>query len=210
MNARLSENAYNESRNPVHGNPTMLAETAERRPIWRMDAGRAAERIVGESPAWRNALKRATQVAATETTVCLHGESGTGKEVVARYVHGSRPAGADPSSRLLRGPPRPAARVQLFGSSAAPPAPSNSSLARSDWPPAACCFSTKCEMTFGPGEVAAGASGTRVHARRTRQSRRMCVVAAVIATCAAVAQEVRPIVPRECVRHPHPTAAPAA
>src|SRR6476620_4791534 len=52
-----------------------------------MDAGRVSEHIVGESPAWRNVLKRATQVAATETTVCLHGESGTGKEVVARHVH---------------------------------------------------------------------------------------------------------------------------
>jgi transcriptional regulator with PAS, ATPase and Fis domain len=87
MNAPLSDNAFNESRSPVLGNPTMLAETAERRPIGRMDAGRAAERIVGESLPWRNALKRATQVAATETTVCLYGESGTGKEVVARYVH---------------------------------------------------------------------------------------------------------------------------
>jgi two-component system response regulator FlrC len=32
-------------------------------------------------------LKKATQVAATETTVLLSGESGTGKEVVARFVH---------------------------------------------------------------------------------------------------------------------------
>jgi len=32
-------------------------------------------------------LKKATQVAATETTVLLTGESGTGKEVVARFVH---------------------------------------------------------------------------------------------------------------------------
>ena len=87
MNALLSENAVNESRSPVHRNPTMLPETAERRPTWRMDAGRASEHIVGESPAWRNVLKRATQVAAMETTVCLHGESGTGKEVVARHLH---------------------------------------------------------------------------------------------------------------------------
>jgi transcriptional regulator with PAS, ATPase and Fis domain len=87
MNAPLSDNAFNESRSPVQRNPTMLAETAERRPTWRMDAGRTSEHIVGESPAWRNVLKRATQVAATETTVCLHGESGTGKEVVARHLH---------------------------------------------------------------------------------------------------------------------------
>src|SRR5262245_59154494 len=36
-------------------------------------------------------LKRAGQVAATETTVCVHGESGTGKEVIARYIHSLSP-----------------------------------------------------------------------------------------------------------------------
>ena len=44
-------------------------------------------RVVGESAAWKDVLKKATQVAATETTVLLSGESGTGKEVIARFVH---------------------------------------------------------------------------------------------------------------------------
>ena len=44
-------------------------------------------RAVGESPAWQNVLRQATQVAPTDTTVLLYGESGTGKEVVARYLH---------------------------------------------------------------------------------------------------------------------------
>ena len=44
-------------------------------------------RVVGNAPAWRQALTQATQVAATETTVLLLGESGTGKEVVARFIH---------------------------------------------------------------------------------------------------------------------------
>jgi two-component system response regulator FlrC len=44
-------------------------------------------RVVGESAAWKGALKLATQVAGTEATVLLLGESGTGKEVIARYVH---------------------------------------------------------------------------------------------------------------------------
>jgi two-component system response regulator AtoC len=44
-------------------------------------------RVVGESPEWRDVLKKATQVAATDTTVLLSGESGTGKEVVARFIH---------------------------------------------------------------------------------------------------------------------------
>jgi hypothetical protein len=41
-------------------------------------------RAVGRPPAWRAVLKRAIQVAATDTTTCLLGESGVGKEVVAR------------------------------------------------------------------------------------------------------------------------------
>lgn len=49
------------------------------------------EQVVGTSAAWRSGLKRAAQVAPTETTVCVHGESGTGKEVVARYVHSQSP-----------------------------------------------------------------------------------------------------------------------
>ena len=43
--------------------------------------------VVGESAEWREVLRRATQVAATDTTVLITGESGTGKEVVARFVH---------------------------------------------------------------------------------------------------------------------------
>jgi two-component system NtrC family response regulator len=44
-------------------------------------------RLIGESEEWKDVLKKATRVAATETTVLLSGESGTGKEVVARLVH---------------------------------------------------------------------------------------------------------------------------
>jgi transcriptional regulator with PAS, ATPase and Fis domain len=42
---------------------------------------------IGTSLEWRAVLQRASRVAATETTTCLHGESGTGKEVVARFIH---------------------------------------------------------------------------------------------------------------------------
>jgi transcriptional regulator with GAF, ATPase, and Fis domain len=53
-------------------------------------------RVVGESRAWKEVLKQATQVAATDTTVLLLGESGTGKEVVARLIHGTSPRADGP------------------------------------------------------------------------------------------------------------------
>src|SRR6267142_634889 len=44
-------------------------------------------RVIGRSPEWRQVLRKAVQVAVTDTTVFLEGESGTGKEVVARFIH---------------------------------------------------------------------------------------------------------------------------
>jgi DNA-binding NtrC family response regulator len=52
------------------------------------DGGRLA---IGQSAEWKDVLRKATQVAATETTVLLQGESGTGKEVVARFIHRASP-----------------------------------------------------------------------------------------------------------------------
>ena len=46
---------------------------------------------IGASDAWRDVIRRATQVAATDVTTCLQGESGTGKEVVARFIHQRSP-----------------------------------------------------------------------------------------------------------------------
>src|SRR5262249_56860670 len=43
--------------------------------------------IVGQSPAIRTALARASQVAPLNTTVLLLGETGTGKELLARAIH---------------------------------------------------------------------------------------------------------------------------
>ena len=57
--------------------------------------GRPA-RLVGVSACWKDVLRQAAKVAATETTVLLTGESGTGKEVLARFLHSS--------SRRAKGP----------------------------------------------------------------------------------------------------------
>ena len=62
---------------------------------WRLerlfDDARLTGNPVGHSPAWCEVLKKAIQVAATDTTTCLQGESGVGKEVVARYIHRASP-----------------------------------------------------------------------------------------------------------------------
>src|SRR5258707_1339270 len=57
----------------------------------QLDSRLGRSRVIGESAPWQGVLKKATQVAATETTVLLQGDSGTGKEVLARFLHhGSR------------------------------------------------------------------------------------------------------------------------
>ena len=86
-----SDDGLNEPRGVIERNASMWAESADPRSISRVTDNRATERIVGASAPWRTVLERARQVAATETTVCIHGESGTGKEVVARYVHSVSP-----------------------------------------------------------------------------------------------------------------------
>jgi transcriptional regulator with PAS, ATPase and Fis domain len=62
---------------------------------WRLerllDEVRLTGSPVGQSPAWCDVLRRAIQVAATDTTTCLQGESGVGKEVVARFIHRASP-----------------------------------------------------------------------------------------------------------------------
>jgi transcriptional regulator with PAS, ATPase and Fis domain len=68
----------------------------ERRLDALIDSVSLTGRAVGQSPAWRDVLKKAIQVAATDTTTCLRGESGTGKEVVARFIHRASPRSRGP------------------------------------------------------------------------------------------------------------------
>src|SRR5579864_6176973 len=55
--------------------------------VQELESNNGYPRLVGQSAEWIDTLKKATQVAETETTVLLTGESGTGKEVVARFIH---------------------------------------------------------------------------------------------------------------------------
>ena len=48
-------------------------------------------RMVGNSPAWREAVEQATLAARSDARVLLLGESGTGKELLAEHVHRASP-----------------------------------------------------------------------------------------------------------------------
>ena len=61
-------------------------DAAVQRTVDRVTTGTHPQ-VVGESAEWREVLRKATQVAATDTTALITGESGTGKEVVARFIH---------------------------------------------------------------------------------------------------------------------------
>jgi transcriptional regulator with PAS, ATPase and Fis domain len=71
--------------------PLMSRHVSNRRPISSIDDEQPSDAPVGTSHAWREVIRRATQVAATEATTCLQGESGTGKEVIARFIHQRSP-----------------------------------------------------------------------------------------------------------------------
>jgi DNA-binding NtrC family response regulator len=73
------ETQRTEARDRVERRDARIQSAAEGR-----SGGRPA---IGQSAEWMVVLRKATQVAATETTVLLQGESGTGKEVVARFIH---------------------------------------------------------------------------------------------------------------------------
>jgi transcriptional regulator with PAS, ATPase and Fis domain len=71
---------------------------------------------VGGSWAWQEVLRKATQVAAAETTVLLTGESGTGKEVTARFIHRASARRAGPFVAMnCAAVPEQLLEAELFG-----------------------------------------------------------------------------------------------
>jgi formate hydrogenlyase transcriptional activator len=58
-----------------------------RQPRFNMRPGLGASRIIGRSPAVRQALEQVQHVAPTDSTVLLLGETGTGKEMFAAEIH---------------------------------------------------------------------------------------------------------------------------
>jgi DNA-binding NtrC family response regulator len=72
------------------------AERLEARIQSAAEGGEGGRPAIGQSVEWKDVLRKATQVASTETTVLLEGESGTGKEVVARFIHRASPRRAGP------------------------------------------------------------------------------------------------------------------
>ena len=92
MNARHAATAFLDRRHHTPWAPAMMSgHTTNRRPVSSIDDGRHIDDPVGTSDGWRQVIRRATQVAASEATTCLQGESGTGKEVIARFIHQRSP-----------------------------------------------------------------------------------------------------------------------
>ena len=97
MNAPQAATDLLGRQHPTTWAPAMVSGQAmDRRPISSIGDGRNVDVPIGASPAWRDVIRRATQVAATEATTCLQGESGTGKEVIARFIHQLSPRSRGP------------------------------------------------------------------------------------------------------------------
>ena len=91
MNAPHTATDFLDGHHHTAWSPAMVAGQTTHRPASSIVDGRDVDAPLGISPEWREVIRRATQVAATETTTCLQGESGTGKEVIARFIHQHSP-----------------------------------------------------------------------------------------------------------------------
>jgi transcriptional regulator with PAS, ATPase and Fis domain len=93
-----------------------MSATTNGRSISPIDDGRRMDAPLGTSEAWREVIRRAIRVAATEATTCLQGESGTGKEVIARFIHQRSPRWRGPFIAInCAGLPEQLLESELFG-----------------------------------------------------------------------------------------------
>jgi transcriptional regulator with PAS, ATPase and Fis domain len=87
MKAQVAENVFENVRENIGAERSLRDGHLGPRPIPQMHESTPTTSAIGTSREWCAVLKRASQVAATEATICLQGESGTGKEVMARFIH---------------------------------------------------------------------------------------------------------------------------
>jgi two-component system nitrogen regulation response regulator NtrX len=75
-----------------------------------------APKMIGRSPAFRQAVDQATQVAKSDVSVLLTGESGTGKELLAAHVHHQSPVASGPFIKVnCAAIPSELVESELFG-----------------------------------------------------------------------------------------------
>ena len=75
-----------------------------------------APKMIGRSPAFRQAVEQATQVAKSDVSVLLTGESGTGKELLAAQVHHESPVASGPFIKVnCAAIPTELVESELFG-----------------------------------------------------------------------------------------------